>query len=41
LHYVTLQHEQKQAPLDSVDRAITYRLNRERHVDFGLPGAEW
>ena len=41
LHYVTLQHEQKQAPLDSVDRAISYRLNRERHVDFGLPGAEW
>jgi hypothetical protein len=41
LHYVTLQHEQRQAPLDSVDRPITYRLNRERHVDFGLPGPEW
>jgi len=37
LHYVTLQHEQRQAPLDSVDRAFTYRLNRERHVDLRLP----
>jgi len=41
LHYVTLQHEQKQAPLDLVDRALTNRLNRERHVDFGLPAADW
>ena len=41
LHFVTLQHEQRQAPLDSVDRALTYRLNRERHVDFRLPTAEW
>jgi hypothetical protein len=37
LHYVSLQHEQKQAPLESVDRAVTYRLNHERHVDFRLP----
>ena len=37
LHYVTLQHEHKQAPLNSLDRAFTYRLNRERHVDFRLP----
>lgn len=41
LHYVTLQHEQRQAPLDLVDRALSYRLNRERHVDFRLPGADW
>ena len=41
LHYVTLQHEQKQAPLDSVDRAFTERLNRERHVEFHLPGPDW
>ena len=40
LHYVTLQHEQKQVPLDSVDRAFTYRLNRERRVDFRLPPAD-
>src|SRR5579872_5959014 len=40
LHYVNLQHEQKQIRLDSVDRALTLRLNRERHVDFRLPPAD-
>jgi len=37
LHYVTLQHEEKQAPLDSLDRGLTLQLNRERHVPFQLP----
>jgi len=37
LHYVTLQHEEKQAPLDSVDRGLTVQLNRERRVAFQLP----
>jgi hypothetical protein len=37
LHYVTLQHEQKQAPLESVDRGLTSQLNRERRVPFQLP----
>jgi hypothetical protein len=37
LHYITLQHEEKQAPLDSVDRAFTMQLNRERNVAFQLP----
>ena len=37
LHYVTLDHEDKQAPLDSVDRDLSARLNRERRVDFSLP----
>lgn len=37
LHYVTLQHEEKQAPLDTVDRDFTVQLNRERHVPFNLP----
>jgi hypothetical protein len=37
VHYVTLQHEHKQVPLASVDRAFSYRLNRERRVDFRLP----
>ena len=37
LHYVTLQHEEKQAPLDTVDRALTLQLNRERRVPFQLP----
>lgn len=37
LHYVTLQHEEKQAPLDSVDRNFSLQLNRERRVAFQLP----
>ena len=38
LHYVTLDHEQKQVPLSSLDRALSERLNRERNVPFKLPG---
>jgi hypothetical protein len=37
LHYVTLQHEEKEVPLDTVDRDFTLQLNRERHVPFQLP----
>ena len=37
LHYVTLQHEEKQASLDSLDRSLTLQLNRERRVPFQLP----
>jgi len=37
LHYVTMEHEAKEAPLDSVDRAFSAQLNRERHVPFQLP----
>lgn len=37
LHYVTLQREEKQAPLDTVDRGFTLQLNRERRVPFQLP----
>jgi hypothetical protein len=37
LHYVTLQHEEKQVPLDSIDRPLTLQLNRERRVAFELP----
>ena len=37
LHYVTLQHEEKQAPIDSLDRDLTQRLNRERRVQMQLP----
>ena len=37
LHYVTLQHEEKHAPLDTVDRDLSSQLNRERHVQFQLP----
>lgn len=37
LHYVSMDHEQKQAPLSSVDRDLSDRLNRERNVTFALP----
>jgi hypothetical protein len=37
LHFVTLQGEPRQAPISSIDRAVTSRLNRDRHVDFRLP----
>ncbi len=37
LHYVTMDHEQKQTPVASVDRDLSARLNRERNVAFGLP----
>jgi len=37
LHYVTMEHEQKQAPLSSVDRDLSERFNRERNVTFRLP----
>ncbi|HYW43154.1 MAG TPA: hypothetical protein VE959_09875 [Bryobacteraceae bacterium] len=37
LHYVTLQHEEKQASLDALDRDFTQQLNRERGVQFSLP----
>ena len=37
LHYVTMDHEQKQTALASVDRALSERLNAERNVQFQLP----
>ena len=37
LHYVTMDHEQKQVSLSSVDRELSNRLNRERNVEFRLP----
>jgi hypothetical protein len=37
LHYVTMEHEQKQVPLSSVDRMLSERLNHERNVTFQLP----
>lgn len=37
LHYVTLQHEEKQVPISAVDRALSLQLNRERRVPFQLP----
>jgi hypothetical protein len=40
LHYVTLEHEQKSAPLNQVDRDLCVRLNRERRVVFSLPASQ-
>jgi hypothetical protein len=40
LHYVTPQNEQKQAPLDAVDRDFSMQLDRERRVQFSLPAAQ-
>ncbi len=37
LHYVTIHHEEKQAPFDSLDRELTLQLNRERNVSIRLP----
>jgi hypothetical protein len=37
LHSVTLQGEQKQMPMTSIDRALTFQLNRDRPLDFRLP----
>jgi hypothetical protein len=40
LHYVTLEHEHKEAPLSSVDRDLSVQLNRERRVTFSLPAPQ-
>jgi len=40
LHYVSLQHEEKQTPVESIDRALTNQLNRERHVTLNLPAGK-
>jgi len=37
LHFTTLESQARQAPINSIDRALTLRLNRDRHVDFLLP----
>jgi len=40
LHYVSLQHEEKQTPVESIDRTLTNQLNRERHVTLNLPAGK-
>ncbi len=37
LHYVTLDRQEKQVALSSIDRSLTQQLNRERHVSITLP----
>ena len=36
LHWTTREHEEKQAPLSSVDRRFSEQLNRDRRVEFKL-----
>ncbi len=40
LHYLDLDHKEKQAPLDSIDAAFSEQLNRERRVPFHLPDTQ-
>jgi hypothetical protein len=40
LHYVTQEHEQKQAPLSTVDRDLSDKLNHERGIAFSLPASK-
>ena len=35
--YTTREHEEKRAPLSSVDRRFSEQINRDRRVDFRLP----
>jgi len=37
LHYLDLDHKERQAPLSEVDQDLSARLNRERNVPFRLP----
>ena len=37
LHWTTREHEERQAPLATVDRDFSYQLNRDRKVEFRLP----
>ncbi len=37
LHYVTRDHAMREAPLETLDREYSEKINRERHVAFRLP----
>jgi hypothetical protein len=37
LRYVSTRREQREAPLDTVDRALSQKLNRERKLELHLP----
>jgi hypothetical protein len=40
LHYVTVDHAMKEAPLASIDRRFTEQINRDQGLSFRLPGDE-
>jgi hypothetical protein len=37
IHWTTREHEEKDAPLSTVDRRFSEQINRDRRVDFRLP----
>jgi hypothetical protein len=37
IHYTTREHEERTAPLSSVDRMFSEQINRDRRVEFRLP----
>lgn len=36
LHYLDTNHKEQRAPVSSIDRELSARLNRERHVPFNI-----
>src|SRR5215471_13990383 len=37
LNFITLQREQKKTPISSIDRSLTFQLNRDCGLNFQLP----
>jgi hypothetical protein len=37
IYWVTREHEEKHAPLSTVDRRFSEQINRDRRVEFKLP----
>lgn len=37
IHWISRDHEEKQAPLSTVDRRFSEQINRDRRVEFKLP----
>jgi len=37
IHWITREHEERQAPLSTVDRRFSEQINRDRRVEFRLP----
>jgi hypothetical protein len=37
LHYVTRDHELREAPLEEIDRRFSEQINRDKRVEFRLP----
>lgn len=37
IRWTSREHEEKEAPLSSVDRRFSEQINRDRHVEFRLP----